>query len=290
MSPPRFSVIVPSYGRTESVEACLSALAELGDPAGGFEVVLVDDGNPAPLEPRLGHWGERLALRFVRRPHGGPAAARNAGLAVATGEIAAFTAADCLPRADWLTRLAARFDGEPDTAVGGWIENGLADNLFSSATDLLIRYLYEYYNTPPDDARFFTPNNLAFPARALRSEGGFRSSFRTGEDRELCHRWRMAGRRLAYAPEVVVRHVHPLNFRSFCLLHYRYGQGSRRFRGEAARRTPEIRRFEPLSFYLNLLRYPMTRVEGPRARALSALLGVSQVANAAGYFRQALER
>jgi GT2 family glycosyltransferase len=285
---PRFSIIVPSYDRPRDLQACLDSLSALEYPADRFEVIVVDDGSPTPIAPAPAITSRPFRMEVLRRPRGGPAAARNAGLGVACGEYVAFTADDCRPHPDWLAVLAARFSADPSIAVGGRIVNREVDNLYSTSTDLLLRHLYEYYNTDVDDARFCTPNNLVFPLAALREMGGFRTSFVTGEDRELCDRWRIAGRRLVYAHEAVVDHRHPLGFASFCHLHYRYGRGSRRFRRAAALRNSEAAKFEPFSFYLDLIRYPMSRSRGARALAMSGLLCVAQVANAVGYLRQSL--
>lgn len=290
MSAPRFSVVVPSRNRPSALAACLEALAELDDPRGGFEVIVVDDGSRAPIESVARAFRNRLRLRVVRLQGLGPAAARNAGIEIAAGEYVAFTADDCLPQRDWLSALAARFAADPAAGVGGRIENQLPHNVYSTSTDLLLRRLYEYHNQPAERARFFTPNNLAFPLEPLREMGGFLDGLVTGEDRELCDRWRGEGRRLVYAAEAVVGHAHPLGFASFVLLHYRYGKGSSRFRREAARRGSEAARFEPVSFYLGLIRYPLSVVRGSRGLALSGLMCVAQVANAVGYLRQSLAR
>jgi glycosyltransferase involved in cell wall biosynthesis len=290
MARPRISIIIPSHGRPAALNACLESLDSLDYPTDRFEIVIVDDGSPQPLEPVIESWKRRLPVRGLKQARLGPAAARNTGIKVASGEFVAFTADDCRPQPDWLARLASRFEAAPDTAVGGRIENGLANNIYSTSTDLLIRYLYEYYNTAADQARFFTPNNLAFPAAALREEGGFRESFPTGEDRDLCNRWREAGRNLVYANEIVVRHVHPLNPITFCALHFRYGQGSFRFRQDNVRRNPGTSWFEPLSFYLNLVGSPLRRRFDARGLAMSALLGLAQLANATGFAYEAMRR
>lgn len=286
MDLPRFSVVIPSYDRPRDLQICLASLSALEYPADRFEVIVVDDGSPTPVAAALSAPPPPFAMMVLRRARGGPAAARNTGLEAAAGEFVAFTADDCRPRPDWLSALAARFAADPSIAVGGRIVNQEVDNLYSTSTDLLLRHLYEYYNAAVEDARFFTPNNLAFPLEALREMGGFRASFVTGEDRELCDRWRSAGRRLVYAPDAVVDHRHPLDLASFCHLHYRYGRGSQRFRQAAARRNSKASKFEPISFYFGLLRYPLSRARGPRAVAMSGLLCVAQVANAVGYLRQ----
>jgi GT2 family glycosyltransferase len=285
---PRFSIVVPSYDRPRDLQACLASLTALEYPADRFEVIVVDDGSPTPIAPGLAETSRPYKLEVLRRARGGPAAARNAGLEVAGGEYVAFTADDCRPRPGWLAALATRFATDPSIAVGGRIVNQEVDNLYSTSTDLLLRRLYEYYNVAVEDARFLTPNNLAFPLAALRELGGFLTSFVTGEDRELCDRWRIAGHRLAYAPEAVVDHRHPLGLASFCHLHYRYGRGSRRFRQAAALRNSAAAELEPISFYLDLIRYPLSRSRGARAIAMSGLLCVAQVANAVGYLRQCL--
>ena len=46
-TPPRASVVIPSYNRPDRLAECLAAL--LADPDEGFEIVVVDDGSPVPL-------------------------------------------------------------------------------------------------------------------------------------------------------------------------------------------------------------------------------------------------
>ena len=283
---PLISVVIPTHDRAGDLSACLSALTRIDYPRDAFEVLVVDDGSPAPLNDAVAPFLEQMHVRLLRTSRGGPGSARNIGVDAALGEFVAFTADDCTPSPDWLQRLAARFTESPDSAVGGRIVNALPDNPYSESTDLLIRYLYAHYNRSPGGAQFFTPNNLAFPTRELRSLGGFVPTFVTGEDRELCERWRSAGHPMLYADDVIVSHKHPLNAVGFCGLHFRYGQGSSRFRHRSAERQSAPMRFEPLSFYANLVTYPFTQTKGPRAFLLSGLLGVAQVANAIGFLYQ----
>lgn len=285
---PLISVVIPTHARAPELKKCLTALTRVDYPRECFEVLVVDDGSPMPLNEVVTPFWPRIAVRLLRQHCSGPGAARNTGVAAARGEFIAFTADDCTPAPDWLRRLAERFVESPECAVGGRIVNALPQNPFSASTDLMIRYLYDYYNRPTHEARFFTPNNLAFPARQLRGLGGFEPSFPTGEDRELCDRWRSAGYGMVYAPEVVVAHTHPLNLIGFWNLHFRYGQGSSRFRRRSAARRSAPASFEPLSFYVNLVRYPFATGEGMRAMLLSGLLGISQIANAIGFFHQSL--
>src|SRR5208283_2735073 len=179
----------------------------------------------------------------------------------------------------------------PDCAIGGRIINAVPGNCFSTASHLLIMYLYGYYNALPEAARFFTPNNLALPANLFRSVGGFDVSFvnATGEDREFCDRWLHCGYEMTYAPEVVVAHSHPLTFRAFCRQQFGYGRGTFRYRLLQARRGAGRISLEPLRFYFDLLRYPLTIFQ-EKKNLLAILLGISQVANALGFFWESTVR
>jgi GT2 family glycosyltransferase len=282
---PVFSVIVPTHARPAPLAACLRALADLAFRWDGFELIVVDDGSPVPVDAVVAPFHDRLDVTVLSQPRGGPASARNLGAARARGEFLAFTDDDCTPAPDWLGALAARFAVTPDHMIGGRTLNALPGNPYSSASQLMINYLYAYYNADPDRARFFASNNLAVPARRFLAIGGFDTVFtRTAaEDRELCDRWRFHGYQMSYAPEALVHHGHALTLREFWRQHFRYGCGAWRFHLARAQRGRGPVRVEPVSFYVNLLRHPFREDPGCRAPVLASLLVLAQAANAAGY-------
>jgi GT2 family glycosyltransferase len=286
---PFFSIIVPTYARPDLLAACLESLSALDYPHDRFEVIVVDDGSEAPPRDVVASFRDRLDVTLLGQPHAGPAAARNAGAARAGGEFLAFTDDDCAPEARWLPALAARLAASPDHLVGGQTLNGLPDNVYSTATHVLVDYLYACYNAAEEGACFFASNNLAVSAERFRAVGGFDTTFphAAAEDREFCDRWLSRGYRMTYAPQALVHHSHRLTFRAFWRQHLNYGRGAFRFRKMRAHRNREERvRVEALPFYLGLLLYPFSRARPRRALALAALLMVSQAANAAGFFRE----
>ena len=285
--PAHFSIIVPTYGRPGQLVTCLQSLTHLDYPRNRFEVIVVDDGSQRPPESVVSSFRDQLDVTLLIQPHVGPAAARNTGAGRAKGQFLAFTDDDCAPAPDWLHTLAARFTQAPDGAIGGRTFNALPENPYSTASQLLIDYLYAYYNTDSNRASFFTSNNLALPVDRFRAIGGFDSTFprAAGEDRELCDRWLHHGHRLIYAPEAVVYHAHALSLRTFWRQHVNYGRGAFYFRRVRAKRGRNGLRLEPFSFYVDLLRYPFPQTQQHRqALWLAALLGTAQVANAAGFF------
>ncbi len=46
----------------------------------------------------------------------------------------------------------------PERIVGGRVLNAPPENPYSTASQVLIEYLYDYYNRKADSARFFTSN------------------------------------------------------------------------------------------------------------------------------------
>ena len=120
------------------------------------------------------------------------------------------------------------------------------------------------------------------PAELFRRIGGFdaRLTRAAGEDRDLCERWREQGYGLFYEPAAVVYHAHDLTLRKFWRQHFQYGQAAFYFHRQRARRVE----LEPPAFYLRPLRYPFSHGPGIAGLRLAMLLGLSQVANAAGYY------
>ncbi|WP_412069232.1 glycosyltransferase [Rubrivirga sp. IMCC43871] len=283
MSAPSVSIIVPTYDRPARLAACLAALARQEPPGGGLEVIVVDDGSPSPAAVVAAPFERQLNLRLLRQPNAGPAAARNAGAAWAAGALLVFTDDDCQPEPGWARTLADAHALAPDHLLGGRTLNALPDNAFSSASQLLIDYLYEYFGPESGRVPLVASNNLALPADAFRALGGFDETFplAAGEDRDLCARWHEAGRPFGHVPDAVVLHAHALGLRSFWRQHVGYGRGARYYhhlRPDSAGPDPE-----PLAFYTDLVRYPLRHAAGARAWRLVALMAVSQVANALGY-------
>ncbi len=279
------SIVVPTKDRPDALAACLDAIAALRLDGLSVEVVVVDDGSRRPVDPVVAPFESRLDLKLLVQRNRGPAAARNAGAAVARGRLLAFTDDDCRPEPAWITSLVARSDQGHELAVGGRTVNALARDLFATASQDLVDYLYLAFGA--DDARpqFFTTNNLLVPARPFRAVGGFDPSFprAAAEDRDFCDRWRASGREMAFAPEAVVSHHHHQGPARFWRLHHRYGRGAARFHLRRRERTGARCRPEPIGFYLGLIGYGLRRGRGWRAPALAALLAVSQVANATGF-------
>jgi GT2 family glycosyltransferase len=285
---PSASVIVPTHSRRESLRRCLEALATLDYPRELLELVVVDDGR-RELEALVAPYRERVEAKLIAGPGKGPALARNAGIAAASGELLAFTDDDCAPDPGWLAALA-RAVGDRERIAGGRTVNGLPRNSYSAASQAINDAVYDHYNADPGHALFLASNNIAGPATAFARLGGFdgRFSLAAGEDRDLCTRWLEQGGELYLEQAAIVEHFHELGFGGFWRQHYGYGRGTylqRRFRAERGS-----------SFELapaatsGILGSAARRGLRERSPARLWLLGVWQFANLCGFARQSLGR
>ena len=292
MTLPLITVVIPTYARPRQLAACLSALAAQRCQA-PWEVVVVDDGSPEPLDSIAEAFHERLDLRIERQGNAGPARARNRGVAVARGRFIAFTDDDCLPEPDWLGALLRREALAPGAMVGGTTINGLDGELFASASQLIVDLVYDHFNADPSRATFLASNNILCSRERFEAIGGFDVTFpRAGaEDRDFCDRWKTAGWPLIWEPAARIEHRHTQSLRKFIDLHFRYGRGAYlHHRHRLERGSGGIG--QDIGFHTSILPRLRAlrgdrRVAG-RTLAILAAFGIWQVANAAGFAREAL--
>jgi GT2 family glycosyltransferase len=277
------SVIIPTHQRPQRLVRCLEELSLQTLPMESFEVVVVNDGGP-PLPQYVQQFRGVLRLRMLEQPRRGPAAARNAGAAAARGEWLLFTDDDCLPERNLLAHYARVTSRAPGKLIGGGLANALPEDLFATASQLIVSSVYEYYARNPTSEFLFSTSNLLVPAAQFRQLGGFSSDFplAAGEDYDFCSRWYAAGLEASYEPAAIVRHAHPLTFGGFCRQHYNYGRGLCRFRRRLAARSRRPLRPQGANFYVWLLSYPLRRTRGMAAAGHTLLVALSQAATAAG--------
>lgn len=290
MNTPAVSIVVPTFARPAQLRRCLDGIVRLQAATFSFEVVVVDDGGPEPLDTLIASCAQGLDVRLIRQSRGGPAAARNAGVALARGRILAFIDDDCTPAADWLSAFVRELEGDDRRLLGGRVENALPGNPYSTASEHISQFVYEYSRRGGAREPFFTTNNIALAADLFRAVGGFQTSIpsATAEDKEFCDRWRAHGLALAHVPSAVVHHAHDLTWARFLRQHFDYGRGILAFRLIRRRRADSAFLPESLKFYTDLVRSSMHRPSSVGRWRLAALLVASQLATLAGALREAL--
>jgi GT2 family glycosyltransferase/sugar lactone lactonase YvrE len=217
---PRVSVIVCAYNAADTLEDCLSALDALTYP--NFEVILVNDGS----KDATGDIGRRHPrVRLIEVPNGGLSAARNVGLAEATGEIVAYTDADTRPDRDWLTFLIQPFLTSDVVGSGG-------PNVVPSDDPPIAQCIARAPGGPThvllDDriAEHVPGCNMAFRRDALLAIGGFNPIYlRAGDDVDVCWRLQARGWKIGFAAAALVWHHHRSSVKAYWRQQVGYGEG-----------------------------------------------------------------
>lgn len=203
---PFVSVIIPVFNDGDRLRLCLAALAEQTYSRSRFDIIVVDNGsNDLELIKALVTNHDNVTLAVEPMP--GSYAARNRGLALAKGEVIAFTDADCIPAADWLERGVARLRQEPNCGqVVGRINLFFADPQHPTAVEL-----YESLTAFPQERLLreqhggATANVLTW-RRVIDRVGPFDLRLKSNGDLEWGRRVFEAGFQQVYADEVQVGH------------------------------------------------------------------------------------
>jgi glycosyltransferase involved in cell wall biosynthesis len=197
------SVVVPTRDRARVLERCLAALADQG--AG--EVVVVDDGSTddTPKVLEANGW-----VRSVRLGGEGRSAAKNAGVAAATGDLVLFLDDDVIATPRLVARHERHHASHPEeheallghvtwapeleiTRHMRWLERGgplFAYDLIDDPDDVPFRMLYTA--------------NVSLKRSFLEP---FDTELPIYEDTELAYRLTRRGLRLRYDPQALGHHL-----------------------------------------------------------------------------------
>lgn len=238
MGYPSVSVVVPIYNGEADVDGLVERLLGQTYPADRVEFLLVDNGSGDRTPDLLQTAAEFAASQGIRllaitySDIQSSYAARNAGIAAATGDILAFTDADCQPEPGWLAALVQPFVADPfvDDAVGlvageikalpsqNWLER-YADRQGTLSQQNTLNHSFLPYGQTA---------NLAVRAKILGTVGCFRPHLITGGDADLC--WRIQQStdwQLVHAANAVVYHRHRDTLKGLSSQWHRYGCSNR---------------------------------------------------------------
>jgi cellulose synthase/poly-beta-1,6-N-acetylglucosamine synthase-like glycosyltransferase len=209
-------VVVSTYGRASFLPALFASLEAQTMPMASFELIVVDDASTDCTWEVLGDLVAATALparalRLAR--NAGQGAGRNVGLAVARGEVVAFTDDDCVPSSRWLERLTEPFTAAPG-ASRAVVAQGQTEAWPNDADDAGAWARTVWVLRP---TWLFETCNIAYRRTDLVGVGGFPSGGDApvgphgrivGED--AIAGWHVVenGAELVFVPEALVHHRH----------------------------------------------------------------------------------
>ncbi len=217
---PRVSVVVCAYNAADTLDDNLTSLDNLTYP--DYEVIVVNDGS----RDATGDIARRHSrVRLIEVPNAGLSAARNVGLAEATGEIVAYTDADTRVDRDWLTFLIQPFLNSDVVGSGG-------PNVVPKDDSPIAQCIARAPGGPThvllDDriAEHVPGCNMAFRRDALLAIGGFNPIYlRAGDDVDVCWRLQARGWKIGFSPAALVWHHHRSSIAAYWRQQVGYGEG-----------------------------------------------------------------
>jgi glycosyltransferase involved in cell wall biosynthesis len=217
---PKVSVVVASYNGERTLKACLDSLTRLNYP--DYEVILVDDGSTdTTRQVAFLH----TSVRYFRHEKNlGLSVARNTGISAATGEVIAFTDADCRADEDWLYYLVGDLIAGDFAGVGG--PNLLPPEDSAIAAAVMASPGGPAHVMLTDRRAEHIPGcNMAFLKSVLVEVGGFDPIFRkAGDDVDICWRVAQAGHQIGFSPSAFVWHYRRSTIREYLKQQSGYGE------------------------------------------------------------------
>ena len=211
-----FIVVIPTFLRDSAGEERLQSLV---NSLAGPRIIIVDDCSPIEFSI---DGAEVLRLS----ENSGPAAARNAGLAVTTTPYIAFVDDDSIVSADQISALASHFIDESVSVIAPRVASVAGESLIAE---------YETLHSPLDlgvlpavvrplsRVSYVPAAVLVARTSVLKEHHGFDASMRLGEDVDLIWRLVEGGHTVRYDPAVICHHSPRSSIRS--LLRQRWGYG-----------------------------------------------------------------
>ncbi|MDQ5821152.1 MAG: glycosyltransferase [Actinomycetota bacterium] len=198
---PRVSVVVAAYNMKQTVGDCLDSLLAQSYPKDQVELIVVDnastDGTSRVLQAYEGR------VRILHELKRGPAAARNAGLAAAQGDLVAFIDADCVADEEWLRNIVRQLDDPSVGIAGGTIHAARPCNWVERFGEAIHdhRQSIEVFRPP-----YVISMNWCSRLAVLRRLNFFDERFQRTEDVDLSYRVVQAGYSLVFQPDAIVWH------------------------------------------------------------------------------------
>lgn len=225
-STPLISIVIPTYNRAPQLKELLESILREADLR--YEVIVVDDGSTDCTEELLGSFVATAPdrLRVISQSNQGATAARNAGLAAATGIYTVFLDSDDLPERLWLSQITERVaTGVDMVTLGAWIDRGSTREvrLPSARPDA------------PHRGLIWLAGCLVVRTELLRDVGGYRVDLPALQNEDLLTRVLVSQSRRGLEPTI--------EYVAEPLLHYRRGHVAGSISADQARRRQAIEAF-----------------------------------------------
>jgi glycosyltransferase involved in cell wall biosynthesis len=269
-----FSIIIPTYNRSDNLKQTLESYINQSVPQMITEIIVVDDGSD---EKNRLHNTEivrnvrdesKFNIIYKYQDNSGPSKARNNGIVDTSGEYILITGDDIVPHVNmveehYLYHKNCNFSR--NICVLGrvnWPTNKRISHFMDYINEMGLQFGYSIINDEKDvPFTFFYTSNISLNRNFLLEGKLFDTDFpyAAWEDIELSYRLKKRGLKIIYNKNAIGYHHHNITFNSFRIRQEKSGYSANIF----CQKHPELKDFlgiknynkcfNPLLIYIKLI-------------------------------------
>jgi GT2 family glycosyltransferase len=215
MKDPVVSIIIITCNRPFLLQHCIDRVLSQSHPH--KEIIVVDSSSNNESEQVVAQYPEVISVRLRGQRNNMPQA-RNAGIAISSGNILAFIDDDSMIQDGWLTAVINAYHDETVGAVGGRVID-MPEPYCDQASGLprlvvlpwgrVIRKGVGLLSTAQVEVDHLPGGNMSFRREALEQVGCFDPNYtltNLREETDICVRVKKAGWRVVFVPSMAVVH------------------------------------------------------------------------------------
>ena len=202
------SAVIIARNEQVTIQRCIESV--LAQSVSVEEIIVVDGNSTDRTQQIVSALAERdrritLLVEEQDAPQRGPAAARNTGASVSSGDLLLFLNGDVAIGPDYVSTLITDMETSGLDAVAGlrWnVRNSMISGLMN------VHYALNYNASPKTLAgpAFLSGDALLIRADSFWSVGGYDPGMPAGEDADLGYRLRGVGRKIGYNSGATIWH------------------------------------------------------------------------------------
>jgi GT2 family glycosyltransferase len=224
-STPKYSLIIPTFGRPDEVDEFLESLTKQAFK--NFEVIIADGTPKKSLEEVANKYLGKVPFTFLYEEYLPVSDARNLGAKKATGEYFIFLDSDCIIPPQYLNEIDKALAQHHYDLFGG---PDAADVNFTPVQKAISYSMTSLFTTggirgKKNHVGIFHPRgfNMGIKREAFEKVNGYDVNFKCGEDIDLSIRILKQGYKSGLIPDAYVFHKRRTDFKKFFKQVYRFG-------------------------------------------------------------------
>lgn len=231
----KISLIIPTYNNESTLQNCLDSIKR--QTLKPTEIIIAD-GHSTDNTINI---AKKFNCKLVYEERGTRAAACNAALEIAEGDLIAFTDSDVIAKEDWLEKLVFTLEKKseeniicitgpnleyPNESLFGKAVTAIYNSFLGGGWSEQARSIFNKEERLVESA---AGCNAIYNKNALSTVLPFNESLLTAEDTDINYKLLKKGFKLYFTPDAIVYHRRPQKHKTLCSKSKKYARGKIQF-------------------------------------------------------------